>query len=595
MTPIQLLPLISKDSAKISGISLNRLLSSVALVLAFVSACWAKDYVSITTNPPGATVEIDGIVVGKTPYRFEVPGGYLHGTKSVFGKVLRQQVHLRLSLDGYLAQDADMAKGPTPWIALNGTYHGDYWILKTANFSYNLQKAATTFTGNIQAAAGLESVSLRPALPTEEIVRVANPSVLLLRGSESTGSGFLVTSTGVAVTNAHVAKGQTTLAATTSNGQTFNAKVEYIDPIVDLALVKLEGSNFSHLTIAELTTVQLGSSVVAIGNPSRGLQNTITKGIVSAVGPMPDAPGAWIQTDAAINPGNGGGPLLDASGNVIGITTLKWLRSRDGTQLEGIGFALSSQDLLTVLRRFYPGVTSGPSQPARSPQAGSGVLVVSSDADSADIFVDDKFVGNTPSTLTLDSGTHVVRVEAPNRTNWAREVNLLKDSNVNLKATLATAPLNAAPTPERVAAVAPATAPPTDEPPSRAPAPVTEGHSESSVLLAEKRSTADRGTPQAFTASAPKDTPAPHQAPPAWELRERDLAESNEAKITITSMPSPVDVFLDSRGVGRTPYSLEVSPGEHSLQLVLNGYKDQVRKVSLRAGSELLINVSMQK
>jgi serine protease Do len=595
MTPIQLLPLFSKDSARAGRIAANRFVLSISLVLALVSTCWAKDYVTITTNPSGATVELDGIVVGRTPYRFEVPGGYLHGTKSVFGKVLRQQVHLRLSLDGYLALDADMAKGPMPWIALNGTYHGDYWILKTADFSYSLQKAATTFTGNIQAATGLESVSLRPALPTEEIVRIANPSVLLLRGSEGTGSGFLVTNTGVAVTNAHVAKGQTTLAATTSNGQTFNAKVEYIDPIVDLALVKLEGSNFSHLTIADLSTAQPGSNVVAIGNPSQGLQNTVTKGIVSAVGPMPNEPGVWIQTDAAINPGNSGGPLLNSSGEVIGITTQKPFQSADRRPLEGIGFALSSQDLLTVLRRFYPGVTSSPSQPTRPPQAGSGVLVVSSDADSADIFVDDKFVGNTPCTLTLDSGTHVVRVEAPNRATWAREVNLLKDSNVNLKATLATAPPNAAPTPERVATVARATTPPTEEPPARALATVPEGHSESSVLLAEKQSTADQGTPRAFTASLPKDITGPAQTPSAWELKERDLAESNEAKITITSVPSSVDVFLDSRGVGRTPYSLKISPGEHLLQLVLDGYKDQVRKVSLRAGSELLINVSMQK
>jgi hypothetical protein len=70
---------------------------------------------------------------------------------------------------------------------------------------------------------------MRPALPTEEIFRRANPAVLLLRGSEGSGSGFLVTETGVAVTNAHVAKGQSGLVATTGNGQSFNAKVEYID------------------------------------------------------------------------------------------------------------------------------------------------------------------------------------------------------------------------------------------------------------------------------------------------------------------------------------------------------------------------------
>ena len=279
------------------------------IILAGGQVCCAKDRVSINTNPPGAIVEMDGIVVGKTPYQFDVPGGYLHGSKSVFGKLLRQQMHVRLLLDGYLPVDGDLAKGPMPWIALNGTYHGDYWLLKTANFSFALQKAATNFTGNVQAAiGGLDAIALRPSLPTEEIVRTATPSVLVLRGSDGWGSGFLVTDTGVAVTNAHVANGQTSLAATTANGQTFNARVEYIDPNMDLALLKLEGVNFSHLTVADLSTVRPGSAVIAIGSPSQGFQNTVTQGIVSAIGPMSNEPGTWLQTDTAINPGNAADP-----------------------------------------------------------------------------------------------------------------------------------------------------------------------------------------------------------------------------------------------------------------------------------------------
>src|ERR1700730_4507768 len=227
----------------------------LAIIFALSQPSFAKDHVSITSLPSGATVEIDGIVVGKTPYQFEVPGGYLHGAKSVFGKLLRQQMHVRLLLDGYLPVDGDLAKGPMPWIALNGTYHGDYWLLKTANYNYSLQKAATNFTGNVEASLrGVESIALRPSLPTEEIVRTATPSVLVLQGSDGWGSGFLVTDTGVAVTNAHVAKGQTSLAATTANGQRFNARVEYIDQNMDLALLKLEGVNFSHLTVADLST-----------------------------------------------------------------------------------------------------------------------------------------------------------------------------------------------------------------------------------------------------------------------------------------------------------------------------------------------------
>ena len=202
----------------------------------------AKDHLTIDSQPPGATVEIDGIVVGKTPYSMEVPGGYIHETRSVFGQVLRQQMHVRLRLDGYLPLDSDLARGPMPWIALNGVYHGDYWLLKTANFSFTLNKAATAFTGNVQVASANEGLSLRSSLSPEEIVRMASPAVLFLRGTDGTGSGFLVTATGVAVTNAHVAKGQSVLAASTANGQTFNADVQYIDPDLDLALLKLEGT-----------------------------------------------------------------------------------------------------------------------------------------------------------------------------------------------------------------------------------------------------------------------------------------------------------------------------------------------------------------
>src|SRR5215469_12701932 len=84
--------------------------------------CAAKDHLTINSQPSGAAVEIDGIVVGKTPYTVRIPGGYLRGTKSVFGKLLRHQMHVRLSLDGFFSTEADLADGPTPWVGLIGTY-----------------------------------------------------------------------------------------------------------------------------------------------------------------------------------------------------------------------------------------------------------------------------------------------------------------------------------------------------------------------------------------------------------------------------------------------------------------------------------------
>ena len=222
----------------------RRFFAIVIFATCLSQAGFAKDYLTINSSPSGATVEIDGLIVGKTPYKVEVPGGYIHGTHSVFGKVLRQQMHLRVQLEGYLPVDSDLAHGPMPWIALNGTYHGDYWILKTANFSFDLKKAATAFTGNIQMTSATESASLRPVFATEDIVRLASSAVLYLEGSDGSGSGFLVTTTGVAVTNAHVAKGQSTLAASTPNGQTFNAAVQYIDPDLSPGPAEARGNKF---------------------------------------------------------------------------------------------------------------------------------------------------------------------------------------------------------------------------------------------------------------------------------------------------------------------------------------------------------------
>ena len=396
----------------------------------------AKDYLTINSQPPGATVELDGIVVGKTPYSVEIPGAYLRGSHSVFGKLLRHQVHLKLTLDGYLSKELDLANGPTPWVALNGTNHGDYWILKSATFNVTLEKGATSFTGNVQAAlSSTTTVTMGPALPTEDIVKNANAAVLFLSGSQGTGSGFLVSDSGVAVTNAHVAKGQDTLTATTGNGQTFQSKVVYVDPALDIALLKLEGSGFPQLRLAPTQTVQSGSTVVAIGTPSKGFQNSVTKGIVSGIGQVKSEPGLWIQTDTAINPGNSGGPLLNGAGDVVGITTQKQFLSGDGRPLQGIGFALSSSDLLIVLQKFFPNVTQV--QVSQDQHKGKGHISITADVESADIYIDGKFVGNAPATFILSSGPHKIEVKDQNGGIWSRDLEVLEDSDVKLSAKLA--------------------------------------------------------------------------------------------------------------------------------------------------------------
>ncbi|MGC9971690.1 MAG: trypsin-like peptidase domain-containing protein [Bryobacteraceae bacterium] len=406
------------------------------LFLLAATAGTAKTFLAITSQPPGASVELDGIVVGTTPYSAEIPSSYVRGGRSVFTKFLRHQIHLRLTLSGYLPKEVDLANGPTPFITLNGVNHGDIWILKSDTFNFILEKAATTFTGNVQVTlSNVASATLKPAITTEEIVRLAGPAVLVLRAAGGSGSGFLVGSSGIAVTNAHVARGQSELIATCGNGQSFQAKVVYVDTALDIALLKLEGTDFPRLQLADTGSIQPGSPVVAIGTPSKGFQNSVTKGVVGGIGPMPGEPGTWIQTDASINPGNSGGPLLNSAGEVVGVTTQKPFVSNDGWPLQGIGFAISSNDLLSVLGRFYPNMTVAGTAQA-SDHRGKGKISITADLDGADIFIDARFVGNAPAVFSLPTGLHRIEVRGPNGAEWHRDLEVLEDSDVSLRALL---------------------------------------------------------------------------------------------------------------------------------------------------------------
>jgi len=294
----------------------------------------------------------------------------------------------------------------------------------------------------------------------EELVGQTKPAVVYLKASDKTGSGFFVTGTGVLVTNAHVARAEDSLLAVLSGGEQLEAKVVYIDDDLDVALAKVDAppkqSAFPHLTLAGVGAVRQGESVVAIGNPGDAMRFSVTKGIVSAIGKFPNAgPGTWVQTDAPINPGNSGGPLLNLRGEVIGINTLKLVKKG----VSGIGFALSSSDVLEVLHRFYPDIvasaprsvtpavktsTEEESEPApvssRLSAEGAGTVIITSEPDGAEIFVDEKFHGNTPATLRIPAGSHAIVLKFPGHADWRRTLEIFKSSKVSLKATLEAAP-----------------------------------------------------------------------------------------------------------------------------------------------------------
>jgi serine protease Do len=421
------------------------------------------DKLQITSTPPGATVELDGVVVGTTPFEKDFPGGYFHKTRTSMGSRLEHPVVARISLAGYASRELKLTEGPMNWISLNGRNRGEYWLFKSDHFDVELKAVSETFTGGITAKVSESSVALAPELSLEELVREAKPAVVYLKGMDKAGSGFFVTGTGVIVTNAHLARGEETLLTQLSNGQQLEAKVVHVEPDLDIALAKVDvasaKSEFPHLTLADASSVRQGENVLAIGNPGDAMLFSVTKGIVSAVGTFPSAgPGTWIQTDTPINPGNSGGPLLNSRGEVIGINTQKLIKKN----VTGIGFALSATDLLNVLRRFYPNAvpliekTSSPApNSAEKPDAilnanvnlplsaapeAAGTVTISSDPDGAEIFIDDKFHGNTPATLKLPAGSHAIVLKFPGHADWRRSLEVLKSSKTSLKAALDLAP-----------------------------------------------------------------------------------------------------------------------------------------------------------
>jgi serine protease Do len=159
------------------------------------------------------------------------------------------------------------------------------------------------------------------------------------------GSGVVISPDGYIVTNNHVVDGATEIRVTFSDRRVMTAKLVGADPLTDLAVLKVSASNLANAPWGDSTALRPGQSVLAFGNPL-GMRFTVTRGIVSALNRAnpysdnPRKPGGFIQTDAAINQGNSGGPLVNARGEVIGINT--FLISPSGA-FAGMGFAIPSQ------------------------------------------------------------------------------------------------------------------------------------------------------------------------------------------------------------------------------------------------------------
>ena len=212
------------------------------------------------------------------------------------------------------------------------------------------QKAAEVL--NVQPPQqGAETVvsEEKDALSLQEIYQKMNPSVVsivsTLRSGTATGTGIIMSENGYIITNHHVIEGAYQLAVLTYDDTQYTAELIGSDAISDLAVLKIEAEGLTAAEFGDSDALRVGDSVVAIGDPlGIQLRGTMTNGIISAINrdlTVEDRKMTLIQTNAALNNGNSGGPLINCYGQVIGINTMKMSNFySSSTTVEGIGFAI---------------------------------------------------------------------------------------------------------------------------------------------------------------------------------------------------------------------------------------------------------------
>jgi putative serine protease PepD len=201
----------------------------------------------------------------------------------------------------------------------------------------------------------------------------------------ATGSGFVVSADGYVVTNAHVVDGATAVKVKIGDGKTLDARVVGEDTSTDLALLKVNASGLTPLTLGDSSAVQVGDPAYAIGNPY-GLDRTLTTGVISALQRQISSPSGYtindvLQTDAAINPGNSGGPLFNTAGQVIGVNS-QIETSGSGADGQGgnvgIGFAIPSNTVKSVVDQLMKSGKVAHAYLGVSSQDGSGGAQIAS-------------------------------------------------------------------------------------------------------------------------------------------------------------------------------------------------------------------------
>ena len=210
----------------------------------------------------------------------------------------------------------------------------------------------------------LQSAEDHPELTLQELYARCINSVVSIYALEAdsisrahTGTGFIVSPDGFIVTNQHIIAGCDSVTVTLGDGNIYEAFLMGEDTQTDIAVLKIVAANLPAVELGESSALQVGDSVAAIGNPlGQNLTGTLTDGIISAIDRSIRANGrtmTLLQTTAALNEGNSGGPLFNQYGQVVGITNMKMVNAYSSVSVEGIGFAIPTATVKTITDQIF--------------------------------------------------------------------------------------------------------------------------------------------------------------------------------------------------------------------------------------------------
>lgn len=277
----------------------------------------------------------------------------------------------------------------------------------------------------------------------KEVAAIAAPSVVEIRTetvatnfffqeyvAEGAGSGVIITDDGYIVTNNHVVEGAKNVSVTLNNGENYPATVIGTDSKTDIAVIKIEATNLPKATMGDSKALVVGDTVIAVGNPLGTLGGTVTSGIVSALDreiTIENETMNLLQIDAAINPGNSGGGLFNDQGQLVGIVNAKETRTASGLSVEGLGFAIPCNDILTIINDIIDNgyVLNRPT---------IGVYLTEIAADQGDykagVYITQVIEGSGAEAAGLEPYDRIIAVDDHEVSNYSEISKLLKGYNV---------------------------------------------------------------------------------------------------------------------------------------------------------------------